>query len=245
MLASFAWALGTLILVQLSARWIHRHLQWVGYRLSGSRSVALIIYSTILLPGVLLHELSHWLSAALLGVRTGRISLFPSVRPDGRLQLGAVEYYRAGLDPIRESIIGAAPLVAGCAALLLIAGHLLGFPAAQDAIAAQDLGAVLGWMQVSLGTPDFWLWFYLAFAIANAMMPSAADRRAWPAFLVVVGAATGLLLALGLSDWIVLGLEGPLALGAGYLASAFTVTIIINLVMMGLLKLLETLLGGR
>ena len=67
------------------------------------------IFSFIFLPGVFLHELSHFIMAKLLGVRTGRFSLLPQSLPDGRLQLGYVETTRS--DIVRDSLIGAAPLI--------------------------------------------------------------------------------------------------------------------------------------
>jgi len=100
---TFLLALVTLILLRLTERWIHLHLQLIGHRLTGSETAALSIYAIIFFPGVVLHELSHWLFAKLCGVRTGRISLLPSVGKTGNLHLGSVEYSAAGLDPFRES----------------------------------------------------------------------------------------------------------------------------------------------
>jgi hypothetical protein len=96
---TFLLALVTLILLRLTERWIHLHLQLIGHRLTGSETAALSIYAIIFFPGVVLHELSHWLFAKLCGVRTGRISLLPSVGKTGNLHLGSVEYSAAGLAP--------------------------------------------------------------------------------------------------------------------------------------------------
>ncbi len=241
-LLPFAWALAALVLLRLSERWIHLRLQELGYRLTGNQAVALALYAIILFPGVLLHELSHWLAAHMMGVRTGRLSLIPAVR-DGKLQLGAVEIYPAGLDPLRESLIGGAPLITGCVVLLLIANNLFGIAATRAALTGGNLQAVLALLWQSLRAPDFWLWFYLAFAIANAMMPSSADRRAWPAFAVIAGLLTGVLLLAGLNDLLLAGLNGPLAVGASYLAAAFSFTVGINLLVMAILGALGFLLA--
>ena len=56
MTTPFLWALVALILLRLTERWIHRHLQLLGYRLTGSQTVALVIYAIVLFPGVLAHE---------------------------------------------------------------------------------------------------------------------------------------------------------------------------------------------
>jgi len=65
---SFFWVAIALPVLLLLQRWIHRHLRGVAYLLTGRQSWAVIIYALILFPGVLLHELSHWLAAQVLGV---------------------------------------------------------------------------------------------------------------------------------------------------------------------------------
>ncbi len=42
----------------------------VVFLLTGSQDAALYLYHFILLPGTILHEVAHWLTAKLLGVRT-------------------------------------------------------------------------------------------------------------------------------------------------------------------------------
>ena len=69
------------------------------------------IFSIIFLPGVFLHESSHFVMAKILRVPTGDFSIFPQSLPDGRLQLGYVETARS--DIVRNSLIGAAPLIIG------------------------------------------------------------------------------------------------------------------------------------
>ena len=60
-----------------------------------------------------MHELSHFLSAKILGVQTGRFSLIPQAQANGKLRLGYVETATGGF--VRDALIGAAPLVAGSA----------------------------------------------------------------------------------------------------------------------------------
>ncbi|MBI4928928.1 MAG: hypothetical protein HY835_14270, partial [Anaerolineae bacterium] len=49
--------------------------------------------------------------------------------------------------------------------------------------------------------PDFWLWFYLAFAISATMLPSPSDRRAWLPVILVAAALTVLALLAGAGPW--------------------------------------------
>jgi hypothetical protein len=232
----FFWALAALALLRLTERWIHRHLQQFGLLLTKNETVALATYAVLLFPGVVLHELSHWLAARLMGVRTGRISLLPARSRDGQLQLGAVEYQASGLDPIRESLVGAAPLITGCIALFLIANHLYGIPAATAAFTGGTLQPILDLLARGFEQPDFWLWFYLVFVIANAMMPSPADRRAWPAFLAILGLGTVVLLILGAGEWLLPRLTEVVVALSGYLATTLTLTIGVNgVILVGLI----------
>lgn len=113
-LMPFIWVTLAFIILLILQRWIHAHLHGLSLLITGQPQYAVILYAIVLLPGVLLHEVSHWVAASLLGVRTGKLSLFPRVQPDGTIQLGYVEYYKGRtLGPIRESLIGGAPLISG------------------------------------------------------------------------------------------------------------------------------------
>src|SRR5512139_1304314 len=118
LLSSFLWFLGTLILLLFVQRWVHRHLHGVAYLLTGHADMALLLYSLPLLPGVALHELSHAIMAALLGVKTANLTLIPRRQPNGHVRLGSVQVER--VDAVRSSLIGVAPLLVGSVAILLI-----------------------------------------------------------------------------------------------------------------------------
>jgi hypothetical protein len=243
-LAPFLWVAVTLPILLLMQRWLHSRLHGLAYLLTGNKIWAVALYAIVLFPGVLLHELSHWLAARLLGVRTGSFSLLPKVKRDGSIQLGYVEYYRSpDLGPLRESLIGAAPLITGTTVVVLIGLYVFELPGFLEAVAAGDLDQLAVAFIHLLRTADFLAWLYLLFAVSNAMMPSASDRRAWPAFLALLGAATLLLLLVGLEDFLMAGLLGPLTLLFGYLGLAFSLTIGVNLVFMAVLAPLEQLLA--
>jgi hypothetical protein len=62
------------------------------------------------------------------------------------------------------------------------------------------------WMEallVALHQPDFWLWFYLTFAISSTMFPSSTDWRAWPPLLVVFLILLVLMLIAGAGPWLI------------------------------------------
>jgi hypothetical protein len=115
-LASLGWfvfVLGGLIFLQ---RRLHLEIQAVLLLITRRVDLTITLFSVMFLPGVLVHEISHFLMAKLLGVRTGRISLLPQPLPNGRLQLGFVE--TAPTDLVRDVLIGSTPLIVGGAILL-------------------------------------------------------------------------------------------------------------------------------
>jgi hypothetical protein len=72
-------------------------------------SIGVWIYALFTLPGVLLHEIAHFLIAALLGLRTGSIELLPTLHTDGSLELGSVQVQAT--DFLRQLLVGIAPLL--------------------------------------------------------------------------------------------------------------------------------------
>jgi hypothetical protein len=218
-------------------RWLRRHLHGLGLLLTGSAEVAEFVYFLLLLPGVVVHELSHWLMAWLLGVRAGRISVWPARQRDGSLRLGYVETEDPGA--LREAIIGAAPLLSGVVLVLLIGERALGIAGIGAALTAGDLAGVLRRLMAAVQAPDVWLWLYLIFALANAMLPSPSDRRAWPVAAVVGLALAGLLVWAGrtssLAEWM------SIALGA--LAAAFVLAITADVVVVAVVWLAERAFG--
>ena len=241
LISAAVWLIIALPVLVVLQRWIHRHLQGIALLLTGRTSWAVVLYALVLFPGVLLHELSHWLMATLLFVRTGKVSLLPQLQEDGTIQLGAVEYYKTGdVGAIRESLIGGAPLIAGTLTVLLISLRVFNVNGLTQAFAAGDLGAILLALRALWQAPDVLVWLYLFFAVSNAMMPSASDRRAWPAFGLTLLVAGGVIYLLGLQETFLDSLTGPLTTVISNVALAFSVTIVANLFFMGLIALIES-----
>ena len=92
-------------------RLLHREIQILFFLLTRNKPLTIALFSMLLFPVVSLHELSHFLMAKILGVRTGKFSLITRSLETGYLQLGYVETEQT--DILRDSLIGLSPIVAG------------------------------------------------------------------------------------------------------------------------------------
>ena len=198
-LSGLVWFIFMLVPLILLQRLLHREIQAVFLILTRDARLTMGIFSMFFLPGVFLHELSHFVMAKILRVRTGKFSIFPQSLPDGRLQLGYVETARS--DVVRDSLIGAAPLIVGTLFVAYVAIYHLQMRVLWDVFRNGQLD--LFWMGVRAlpKVQDFYLWFYLAFAVSSTMMPSESDRHAWLELVISVGVLFGITLLVGAGPW--------------------------------------------
>ena len=229
--------LGPLLFFQ---RRLHHEIQLVFLLLTRRPAAALGIFSLIFFPGVLLHELSHFMMAQLLMVRTSGFSLMPAVLPGGRLRLGYVEV--EGTDFFRDALIGTAPLISGGLAVAYLAGARLGFTPLADAIWLQNWPRFWAGLAALPQQTDFWLWFYLAFAVSSTMLPSASDRRAWLPLALMVGVLLGLALLAGAGPWMLEHLSPALNSFLRLLTTIFGISLALHLVLLVPIVLLRMLL---
>ncbi|MFC1975416.1 hypothetical protein ACFLXQ_03340 [Chloroflexota bacterium] len=231
------WLIVSFAVMYPLKRWISSHVQGVAFLLTGSRLAAMWVFWVLFLPGTFLHELSHWLTAKLLGVKTSRFSLWPKKRR-GQLQMGAVQVEVA--DPFRHSLIGLAPLIFGSLAVLLIGQGRLQLGEIGIALNSGDLEVIWPAIVKIMTMPDIWLWLYLIFAISNAMLPSASDREAWWSVLLYLGLALFLAIGLGLNPALSPELQ---TLGLTIIAQllyAFLITIFVDIFFIVVIIFIET-----
>lgn len=234
-----AFALLVIVLYWLQ-RWISQHMQGIGILLFNSSNAGMALLWLFLLPGILIHEGSHWLMAKLLGVPTGRLRLGPKVQ-GGQVILGSVEVKRT--DPVRDSLVGLAPFLAGTLALLAI-GYWV-FDAAALGLAwernawGEMIETLLRFVQVN----DAWLWLYLLVAISNAMMPSTSDRESWRLVMVYLAIVAGVMVLFGWLPSLPASLVATITGGLRTLAYAFALALLVDLVFAAALALMELALS--
>lgn len=125
------------------------------------------LISFIFLPGIIIHELSHFLAASLLFVPTGEIEFMPKVEGQS-IKLGSVAIGRS--DPIRRFLIGVAPVILG----ILVISVVLSFTKTYT-------------------SPLFlnFLLFYTLFVIGNTMFSSKKDMEGALVLLISISVILG------------------------------------------------------
>lgn len=237
------WLICSIILLLFLNRWIILHIQGVGLLLSNSKATAIWLYFFLFLPGILVHEISHYLMARLLQVQVGKLSLWPRSKGRSQVILGSVEVRGAG--PLRHSLIGAAPFMAGLTIILFLSQRLY-LDRLGTAFLSGDVEIFLSALYQSLSIPDFWLWFYLLFVVVNTMLPSPADRLYWTPVLLFFGTISLLLVGLDLLPykliisqsklpnllaWLSLTMLTAVVVNAFFISCIFIVEILINTTM--------------
>jgi len=237
-------AVASLLLVFLQ-RSLHREIQAFFLILSRRPNFTQVAFALIFLPGVFLHELSHFLTAKILGVQTGTFSLIPQAQPNGKLRLGFVETASGGF--IRDALIGVAPLVTGSLLVAYAAIYLLRLLPLWDLIRLAEWNGLWAGLVAVPKAPDFWLWFYLTFTISSTMMPSSSDRHAWLPLGFLAVALLGIAILAGAGPWMLENLAGPFNSFLRALALIFSLSGVLHILLilpfLSLHKLLAKVTG--
>lgn len=229
-ISAFCIFIAVIALLSLLRNRLVYELSGTSLLLFGSSRPGVMLYAIIFLPGTIVHELSHWIFAEILAVRTGEITILPDFSSDDSgmtRRLGSVATARS--DPFRAFLIGIAPFLTGLG-ILAVLGRLIATGSSDN----------FAWWQLTLI-------IYGIVVVGNSMMTSREDRRTWPVIIVFIFLISLLLyrlrLAIPPSFWslgssILTGLDTILGVTAG-----------LNLVMIvglyGLRKLVEKLMQRR
>ncbi len=231
LLLALAWASRTIGLL----------IQEIVYRLTGSGDMAMVILFLVYLPGIFIHELSHWLMAKVVGLKTGKFRVWPQ-KKGKYIGMGAVTVNRGGT--VRDSLVGMAPLLTGSGLMTLIAGEVFGADRLAGVWAQGNaLDVVTSIFDALAQQQDGLIWAWAIFAVANAMMPSASDRQPLKMlllYLALVGIGYVLLdssgqLFLQVAQW----LAGPTRL----LVSALILTLVIDGVILSILYIVQAVVA--
>ena len=145
------------------------------------------------------------------------------------MQLGYVETAKS--DVVRDSLIGAAPLIVGTLFVAYVAIYRLEMRVLWDVFRNGQLD--LFWMGVRAlpNTKDFYLWFYLAFAVSSTMMPSQSDRHAWQALVISVCVLFGIALFIGAGPWMLSNLAPRLSNFLSSVAVIFGLSAVVHVLL--------------
>lgn len=147
-------------LIFIISKTLINNLARIFLRLTKSHKATVHILAILFLPGTILHELAHLLTAGVLFVPVGEISVIPEIEGDS-VKLGSVQIGMT--DPIRRMIIGVAPLLVGLGIIM----------------------EIIYFNKDSLSSAPWWLLLlfgYLIFQITNTMFSSKKDMEGAVAF---------------------------------------------------------------
>ena len=172
----------------------------------------------------------------MLRIRAERAIAFPERQEIGELRLNFIR-----LSPTagraRYSLAKLAPFATGAISLWLVAIHVFSWRELAAIAAAGSIDDLALAIARLTKTPDFWLWFYLAFTIANTMFPASQQklsRRQKTALAFAAGALILVLWRIG-GATLSLGIESLLF----SLALVLLQTIFINIAVVLILGTLE------
>jgi len=146
------------------------------YSLTKSHSATVNFLAILFLPGTILHELAHLLTAGVMLVPIGELEVVPVISND-RVQLGSVQIGKT--DPFRRMLIGFAPIFFGVLVILGIIYSTL--PIFENHVI---------WWQAALV-------IYAIFVVGNTMFSSQKDLEGTLVFLVTLAIVSAILLAVG------------------------------------------------
>ena len=92
-------------------------------------------------------------------------------------------------------------------------------------------------------TNDFYLWFYLVFAVSSTMMPSESDRHAWLELLLSIGILFAIILLFGAGPWLLNNLAPHVSNFFGFVAAIFGLSNFVHILLILPFALIHKLLA--
>lgn len=220
------------ITLALTHYFVHLHALYIPAHLIGANRLALWIYTLVMLPGIIVHEMSHAITALLLLVEITHVSIGPVVTEDG-ISLGHVQFKRT--DIFRHSLIGLAPLIVGTVILLLISIAAFDLPRMHDALTGGHWPDAVNTFAASFSSGWTWLALYFIFAISATMFPSESDQKAWLPVLLYLTIIVSIGTIVGLVPILMEWLAGAINAVLRWLILTLGIALIIDLPILFLL----------
>lgn len=185
----------------LVQKFSHREIQILLLIIFRNPTIAMALFSLLLLPGVFIHEISHLIAALILRVKVNKFSVVPKSLRNGQLRMGYVQTEKT--DFFRDSLIGIAPLISGILLVALIANNQLGLEKVDFSLLTFKLDSLLSVLKSMAGQQDLGIWLYLSFCISSTMIPSAADRQSWKIIILGLAIIIIILVLFGTGKWLI------------------------------------------
>lgn len=221
--------------------WIRQHLFGIGLIWLNSRGTAAWVYILVLLPGILLREVSRWVVAGMLGSAPAFITPKPQIDDDGIVNTRVFHFVI--LNPVYVGILAITPLVVGFTFMFVISYGVLNLPQVLMLLGTVDSVALREAIGALLARADLPLWVYLLFTITNTMLPTASELRSTWFIWVIFGAFILFLAVLGMSNAILIILAGPVATAMYTLSAIYGTVLIVNLCMVLVIGVVESLVS--
>ena len=220
----------SLIFLYLSKAKLSTEFSHLIHRFGGNRNSLIIFWSTIFLPGTVIHEMSHFLFAILTGARTGNIEIFPRFleedcekeEKDSGVILGSVQTQKLNL--FQGFMVGTAPFIVGITLLIWLASMIQ---------ASYESSAI--YMLLFQG--------YLFFTISNSFFPSWTDIKQVLPLTVVVLIVIILSWIIGLK--VVLSPNSQLIVISNMISSVAFVSAFVDIIMVIFLLSVRKTFGRR
>lgn len=211
----------------------------IGYLLTGEKGSATGFYYLIFFPAVALHEIVQYFVCGILNVPIKKLEVRVQAQENGTVRYDFVTIDKKKTDRVRISIVGGAPFFLAALIFYLISTQILDLYSLVDAFESGQLQNIGAAIQDQFNTPDFWLWLYVLFAIANGMVPTREDREGWEFVLVAVGAISALFLVLGLDEVLLETYTGPVKEALELVTASLLIILGIDIVVILLLGITE------
>lgn len=174
--------LAEFLVLFLTSKFIFNSFFAIAFAVFKNRRVASFLVSYFFFPGVLVHEVSHFLMAKVLGVKTHGMEFLPVLNGTS-LKMGSVSIEKTDL--LRSLLIGVAPLFVGVGLLVLSLSQIVKTFSYSDIFSS---GLSIGLALIA---------GYIVFVVTNTMFSSKKDVEGLVEVLIIVGLILGVIYFIG------------------------------------------------